>query len=98
MKSKRVAWLNEDEKENISKYDLSFDLAKQVILNELSLALDNVHGDYSYIGLTDDMLEVVYVYCIFEDGITRIVLARRATSIEKNSFFDVISGASNEKN
>lgn len=98
MKSRRVAWLNEDEKENISKYDLSFDLAKQIIMNNLSIAVENIHGDYSYVGLTDDMLEVVYVYCIFEDGITRIVMARRATSTEKNVFFDFISGASNEKN
>ncbi len=98
MQSKRVAWLKDDEQENILKYDLDFTLAKQIILNELSISVDNIHRDCSYIGLTDNMKEVLYVYCIDEDGISRIVMARRATPLEKNAFFDLISGAQNEEN
>lgn len=98
MKIKRVAWLKDDEKENISKYDLSFDLAKEIIMNTLSISVENIHGDFSYIGMTDDLLEVIYVYCIDEDGMTRIMLARRATPLEKNLFFDFISGDDNEEN
>jgi hypothetical protein len=98
MQSKRVAWLLEDEKVNISKYDLDFTLAKQIIINNMSITVSNIHGDNSYIGLTDDMKEVLYVYCIDEDGFSRIVMARRASTLEQNAFFDLISGANNEEN
>jgi len=97
VQSKRVAWLKDDEQENILKYDLDFTLAKQIILNNLSISVDNIHGDCSYIGLTDNMEEVLYVYCIDEDGISRIIMARRATPLEKNAFFDLISGVQNEE-
>ena len=98
MQSKRVAWLREDEKVNILKYHLDFTLAKQIILNNLSISIENIHGDNTYIGLTDNMKEVLYVYCIDEDGLSRIVMARRASVIEQNAFFDLISGVNNEEN
>lgn len=96
MKNKRVAWLKEDEEKNIRKYGLSFSQANEVINNELTLKVRNVHNDYTFIGFTDDLIEVLYVYCINDQSIRRVISIRKATMNEKNALFLKIAGAENE--
>jgi uncharacterized DUF497 family protein len=91
--TKKVAWMPEDETSNLLRYDLNFTLAKQVVLNPLTVALVNVHRDFSYIGFCDDLSTLAYVYCIREEEFTRIVLARRASRTEQVEFFRIIRGA-----
>lgn len=91
MKQLPIAWLQEDEIENIRRYDLGFKRAKEVLLNTATIKLPNISGDSVYIGLTEDLLDVLYVYCKKDDGFRRIVVARRATNKEKDTFFASIA-------
>lgn len=88
MKQLPIAWLQEDEIENIRRYDLGFSRAKEAILNQASLAIPNTAGDAAYVGLTDDLKDVLYVYCAKNEGYRQILFARRASKGETNTFFD----------
>jgi uncharacterized DUF497 family protein len=91
MKQLPIAWLQEDEIENIRRYDLGFNRAKEVLLNTVTIKLPNISGDSIYIGLTEDLSDVLYVYCKSDDGFRRIVVARRANKKEKDAFFASIA-------
>jgi uncharacterized DUF497 family protein len=91
MKELPIAWLPEDEDENIRIYDLSFVKAKEVLLNTATIKLPNISGDNIYLGLTEDLSDVLYVYCKKDDGFRRIVVARRASDQEKDTFFASIA-------
>jgi uncharacterized DUF497 family protein len=91
MKELPIAWLLEDELANIRQFDLSFEKAKEVLLNTVSLRLPNIAGDSVYVGLTDDMKHVLFVYCKREDKFRKIILARRASKHERDAFFESIA-------
>ena len=89
---KQFVWMDDDEKENIKRYDLSFQKAKQAILNSMSLRVPNIHGDFTYIGPNEDLSEIYLVYAINDDDFSRIVMARRASKKESEQFFNKIKG------
>lgn len=95
MDSKRIAWLPRDEEKNKSLYGISFGLAEEVIRNSVSFQCRNIHGDFAFIGLTNNMNHVLYVYCVDEEGFRKIKRARIATIEEENIFFFALSGGQN---
>ncbi|HXH73850.1 MAG TPA: hypothetical protein VNJ08_02725 [Bacteriovoracaceae bacterium] len=88
---KVIAWLQEDERKNIIVNGITFLQAKEVIENQASVQIRNLHGDFAYIGLTDDLMKIIYVYCIEEDGFRRIKRARLASNIEAAAFFAALA-------
>ncbi len=77
--------------------EISFGLAEEVIKNSASLQCRNIHGDFAFIGLTNSMEYVLYIYCVDEDGFRKIKRARIATIDEENIFFYALSGGQNGK-
>lgn len=88
----RIVWLEEDEKENIKRFDLSFRKAKEAILNSMSLKISNIHSDYTYVGPNEELSEIYLVYVIKDENLSRIVMARRANEKESEQFFNKIKG------
>jgi uncharacterized DUF497 family protein len=89
---KKIVWMEDDEKENINRYDLSFQKAKETILNSMTLTIANIHGDFTYVGPNEELSEIYLVYAINDEGLTRIVMARRASDEESQQFFNKIKG------
>lgn len=86
MKELPIAWLQEDEMENIRRYDLGFNRAEEAVLNQASLVIPNTVGDAAYVGLTDDLKDVLYVYCAKNEGFRQILFARRASEAKRTYF------------
>ncbi len=89
---KKLAWLDIDEEINIRKFGIDFSKAKEVIFNKSSLSIPNIHSDYCYIGTTEDLKDVLYLYCKKEDEFIRVTMARKAADDEKNEFFKKLRG------
>ena len=89
---KPVIWLPEDEKENVSRYGITFEQANEVVENQSSFMVANIHGDYLFIGLDYAMEVVIKVYCIDDDGFRRIKRAERANASEADAYFAKLAG------
>ena len=91
MDKRSIAWHPVDEKENYEKYGVCFSDAKEVILNSSSIYLRNVFKDFTFIGPTNDLLRILFVTCIPEEGLRKIVHARLATNKEQDAYFSYLA-------
>jgi uncharacterized DUF497 family protein len=92
MRVLRVSWSREDEIKNIESYSVNFTEAREVVLNQSSLSIPNIHGDYFFLGPTDRLDKILAVYCVLEEGFRKIVKAKKADKDESNTYFNHLSG------
>lgn len=88
----RIIWRAQDEIENVRLFDVSFGPAVEVIENESSVKVSNIGGDAAYIGPTNDLKSILYVYVVLNEGFRVIQYARRATPKEIDSYFLMLRG------
>jgi uncharacterized DUF497 family protein len=82
-----ISWNELESLENYSKYKVTFSDAKEVVQNMSSLKIRNIGKDYNFIGPVNDLSKILIVTCSKEDGIRKILKARKASRSEESAYF-----------
>ncbi len=90
----RVGWSKKEEAENVEAFGVSFNLAKEVVLNSSSLKLANLDKDFVFIGPVDDLSKILVVNCTREQGFRKISWARKASQKEESGYFNYLAEGS----
>ena len=92
MKKLEFDWDTNKNKENIKKHKISFEEAKEVFYDDNAILFDDPdHSDYEerflIIGRINNLNIYVVSHCYREnDGVIRIISARKATKNEKETY------------
>ena len=92
MKKLEFAWDINKNKENIKKHKISFEEAKEVFYDDNAILFDDPdHSDYEerflIIGRINNLNIYVVSHCYREnDGVIRIISARKATKNERETY------------
>ncbi|WP_020560604.1 BrnT family toxin [Thiofilum flexile] len=83
-------WDEDKNQSNIAKHGISFDLAKRIFEGPVFTFLDT-RDDYGEdreisIGMVEGILILTVVHTEREDGIIRLISARRATQAERKRY------------
>ena len=94
MSELRFEWDDRKDAENQRKHGVSFEEASTAFYDDLGLVIDDpVHSEaedrFILLGLSATVRLVVVVHCFRdEDGVIRIISARKATSAESRQYQD----------
>ncbi len=92
MKKLEFDWDTNKNKENIKKHKISFEEAKEVFYDDNAILFDDPdHSDYEerflIIGRINNLNIYVVSHCYLEnDGVIRIISARKATKNERETY------------
>ena len=92
MKKLEFEWDTNKNKENIKKHKISFEEAKEVFYDDNAILFDDPdHSDYEerflIIGRINNLNIYVVSHCYREnDGVIRIISARKATKNERETY------------